>query len=705
MASTSAIAQDITYTDQSNLSPITTGGENDTVVMDNSYMSDDHTSAPRTYIDTGDGNDELIFKNTIDGIGPDNPEYHTGNGDDTIIVNTISSDDDTNVSSLGGAKYYGDDGNDQITIRNTTNTLYNFTMNGGTGNDDLTLDHMNDTRLAQLIGGAGDDNILISNSTCTTGCYIDGDDATQNISGENNTLTINNSTVVVGEEYKLYDDDNNQVGVVSGGINNFSEVNVTNHSALTIGGDTENSYVDNSDTTQDITFPGGISNIGEINVTDYSSLTIDGTAADSLADTDINISSNSTFIVDGQTDASLNMNIASLSTESNTGGITYSAADKDTINVSFKNGQQSVTARAGAYNYDATIIETENTASPSSQLQASSTDTITASVNQKQSGLANDVQGVIAGLDAAKQASNVIADDISAHLDTMNNINLLHGVQEGVGIWGDFLYQNGNYQDEVNYKSVLQGTQAGMDWTKKLDNNDSLTGGIALGYVRNKTSHNDSAGHFDNDAYGNYYSLYGSWQQHLQDTGWGLFADGSFSYGDMRYSMSGSNVSSLTDGSQQSYSSSYDGNAYNVSSRVGVNIRLPAQALLQTYALAGWDKVTSDSFSESGIDYADNNLSVWHAGAGMRVTADMTVANIHVMPWADAHYQAEFADNSDFTAADYHMDEGNNQQLGVFSLGVSAGMSKDLTFNVGTYYGTGDVDSDLSVQAGLNYHF
>ncbi|ENO0459905.1 autotransporter domain-containing protein [Salmonella enterica] len=692
-----ASAEDYSYKDKSDMDAITTGNDNDNVIIDNSYIS---TPNDKGYmVDTGDGDDTLTISNYQDGKISDNSIFNTGNGNDVIVFNAMLSDD--NQPSLDGANFQGGDGNDTIIIENNP-YLMHFTMDGGQGNDTLQLNNIGNATLAILIGGEGDDTLFINNSTCTQACYLDGDDNAHGITGGNNQLIISNSNVSIGEAYDLTDDDGKYAGTVSGGINNFNDVEVTNNSSITIGGDSENTYNDDGNI---VTAVGGIGNVGEINVSHNSSITIDGTAADSLEDTDINVSSDSSFTINGKTDANLEVDFSTLSQPTtNNAGITYSTENKDSVNVAFANGQQSVTARSGAYNYNADIVTTESSTNNDS-LSASDNSTITASVQQEKTGLANDVQGAIAGLDAAKQSNNAIADSINAHINTLNNINIMHGIQKGTHIWGDFLYQNGNFQDDVNYKSVLQGTQSGIDWTSELSNGDSLTGGVALGYVRNKTNHADNAGHFNNDVYGNYYSVYGGWQQNLRDTGWGLFANGSFSYGDMRYSMSGSNVSNQTTGSQQSYSSSYDGDAYNIETHAGINFVLPSQTLIQPYVMAGWNKVTADSFSESGINFSKNDISVWNAGAGMRVTTELNMANISLMPWADAHYQAEFSDDSDFTAADYHMSEGNNQKVGMFGLGVNAGLNKDLTFNFGTWYGTGDVDSDVSVQAGLNYHF
>ncbi|AMH12954.2 autotransporter outer membrane beta-barrel domain-containing protein [Citrobacter sp. FDAARGOS_156] len=729
-------------------SGISTGDGNDTITLDDTYVFG--STSDGYAVDAGAGNDTITLNNYKDGYSNDDAIYEGGDGNDIISINNVHDDDINSKTgkaalqpSLDGATFDGGNGNDTISVKNDTDHfLMSFNVNGGDGDDYIALGSDDASsplkvEVATINGGAGSDTIELNNTVCVMGCYIDG--GVNENSTDTNKLVLNNSHVSAGVPLTMITDDTDDNGnptygtaTFNGEINNINEFDITHKSSLVVmdgtndsgtgnssgldyGADPDNNSFASADTIN-VTdnsklLVGGDNNYfvdgTDVNVESNSVLIVSGAAANSLTNANVNTSADSYLVIGGKTNDPVNVTLSELGNTGSQGGVIYSTDNSNNINVAFANGQQSVTARSGAYNYDATIDSTTNTDKTiaSQNLTADAATTTTASVTMAKAGLASDVQGAIAGLDAAKQSSDVIASDIAAHMDSINNINLRYGVQEGAHIWGDFLYQNGNYQDDVNYKSVLQGTQGGMDWTTELGNTDSLTGGIALGYIRNKTSHGDNSGHFNNDVYGNYYSVYGGWQQHLHETGWGLFADGSFSYGDMRYSMSGSNVGTQTTGNQQSYSSSYQGNAYNVESRAGVNMMLPSQTLVQTYALAGWDKATSDGFSESGIEYSDNNISVWHAGAGVRVTTEVDVANISLMPWADARYQAEFSDNSDFTAADYHMSEGNNQKLGIFGLGVNAGLNKDLTFNVSTYYGTGDIDSDVSVQAGLNYHF
>lgn len=372
------------------------------------------------------------------------------------------------------------------------------------------------------------------------------------------------------------------------------------------------------------------------------------------------------------------------------------------VNVNFANGEQQVANRNGAWNYSNEIV-----ISADAQQTTPNITTYSAVLNSDRHELASDVQGMIAGLDAAKQSSHAMADDLFSRLDTLYASNLYNGVQEGARVWGDFLYQNGDYSDDVEYKNVMQGMQGGVDWTTTLDNGDAMTAGIALGYARNRTQSNSGGeNNFRNTVYGNFYSLYGGWQQALHERNWGLFADGVVMYGDMRYNMSANNVTGATTGMTEALSASYDGASMLTELRGGMNIML-ADTLVQPYVTLGWDKSESDAFDDSEIHMNDGKVSAMNTSVGVRATAHLLDVgkSVQLMPWLDARYQTEFNDDTDLKAADYHSTSGHNQKAGIFGAGMTATVNKNVSFNAGVYYGTGDVDNDASVQAGLSMRF
>lgn len=203
------------------------------------------------------------------------------------------------------------------------------------------------------------------------------------------------------------------------------------------------------------------------------------------------------------------------------------ASVQQALDVNFQNGEKQVTNRSGAWNYSNEIVIGED-----AQQMTPDVTTYSAVLNSNRHALASDVQGMIAGLDAAKQSGRAMADDLFSRLDTLYASNLYNGVQEGAQVWGDFLYQNG----------------------------DAVSAGIALGYARNRRQSNSGgANTFKNTVYGNFYSLYGGWQQALHERNWGLFADGAVTWGDMRYNLSAHNVTGATTGMTEALSASYDG--------------------------------------------------------------------------------------------------------------------------------------------------
>ena len=141
--------------------------------------------------------------------------------------------------------------------------------------------------------------------------------------------------------------------------------------------------------------------------------------------------------------------------------------------------------------------------------------------------------------------------------------------------------------------------------------------------------------------------------------------------------------------------------------RTGVNVLLPGETLLQPYATIGWDQTKANGFSDSEVTFADSQVSSWNGGAGVRLTTTLRDLNknVKVMPWIDARFQKEFSDDTDIQAADYHNTSGHNNTMGIFGAGINATIAHNFTLTTGVYVGTGDVDNDASVQAGMSYSF
>ncbi|MGZ0749283.1 autotransporter outer membrane beta-barrel domain-containing protein [Kluyvera sichuanensis] len=569
------------------------------------------------------------------------------NGSTTVTGDVILADHSTAVVSMNDSTISGNiDATDE---GDTTITLNNSTVDGN------------------ITTGDGDDVVTLANDS-----HVNGD---VNGNGGSNTLSLDEGSSITGSiaNFDTVDTAGNN-DIETDTIADNSTWNVNGGSSLT---------VDNS-TGNDV----------QVNMSSDSQVNL-GTIADDAND-DLVVTSTALNTANQQ-----NVEIASFDTTSDN--------PSDAVSATFSNGAQQVESRSGAYNYEDTLSEQQVTTTADGLTDSSPTsNTYNLYFSSSRRELASDVQGVIAGLDAAKQAGRMITDDLANRLNQVHLQNLYgHGV-DGAQVWGDFLYQNGDYSDDVDYKDITQGVQGGVDWTSHLTNGDSLTGGIALGWTRSRDRNNTGgSNNFNDSVYGNYYSLYGGWQQSLHNNLWGMFVDGSFSYGDMRYSTSANNVSNATTGMTQALNGSSDGSLYTTQARTGVNVLLPGDTVLQPYATVGWDKAQENGFSDQDITFGDSQVSEWNTGFGMRITtklADLN-KNVALYPWLDARYQTEFSDNTNIKAADYHNTDGHNAKMGIFGAGINTTIGNDFSLNTGVYFGTGDVDNDASVQAGMSYHF
>jgi hypothetical protein len=599
--------------------------------------------------------------------------------------------------------------NNSLELNNSTVTgdVVNINENGQTS---LSFTNKSVLNGNVVLSGNSSNSLLVDNST------INGDvDASQN-SG-NTTVTLQNSASVNGDittgkgnDTVVLVNDSHVNGNVSGGdgtdtlsmdagssisgqINQFETVNTTSANSITI------------DNINDAT-SWNLQNGSRLVSTTTGSNAVVNMSTDSFVDFGQITGNNNAVVINNITSSAINQQNVVLGSFTTTGG----SAPQNYAAASFSNGEQQVENRSGAYNYNNNldIIAADANSAPQTLLTADNSQSWNIVFSSDRGELASDVQGLIAGLDAAEQAGHQVTDDITSHMDRLHLAGLTDAQQEGAQVWGDFLYQSGNFSNDVDYKSITQGAQGGVDWTHYLANGDSVTGGIALAWTRSRVEDTSNGpDSFKDSVYGNYYSLYGGWQQALNGRNWGLFADGSFSYGDMRYTLSANNVTGDTSGMTEALHGSTDGSLYMAQARTGVNVLLPGETVLQPYAILGWDQTKANGFTDSEVTFADSQVSSWNGGAGLRLSTTLTDLNknVKVTPWIDARFQKEFSDDTDIQAADYHNTSGHNTTMGMFGAGVNATLAHDLSVNTGIYYGTGDVDNDASVQAGLSYSF
>ncbi len=567
----------------------------------------------------------------------------------------------SNKSVVNGNVTLDGNATDTLLVDNST---VNGDINASQNNGDTTITLQNNATVnGDITTGKGDDTVVLVNNS-----HVDG-----NVSGGegNDTFSMDAGSSVSGQ------------------INQFETINTTSDNSIAI------------DTINDAT-TWNLQNGSRLVSTTTGSNAVVNMSTDSFVDFGKITGAGNAVVINNIVEVNKqNVVLGSFTTDGSSAPEQYAAAK-------FTNGQQQVENRSGAYNYDNSLDIVAADAAPQAQLTADNSQSWNIIFNSNRGQLASDVQGLVAGLDAAEQAGHQVTDDITSHMDRLHLAGLTGQQQDGAQLWGDFLYQNGNFSNDVDYKSITQGAQGGVDWTAYLANGDSLTGGIALAWTRSRVDDTNSGpDSFKDTVYGNYYSLYGGWQQALNGRNWGLFADGSFSYGDMRYTLSANNVTGDTSGMTEALHGSTDGSLYMAQARAGVNVLLPGETLLQPYAIVGWDQTKADGFSDREVTFADSQVSSWNGGAGLRLSTTLTDLNknVQITPWVDARFQKEFSDDTDIQAADYHNTNGHNNSMGMFGAGVNATIAHNFSVNTGIYYGSGDVDNDASVQAGLSYSF
>lgn len=567
--------------------------------------------------------------------------------------------------------------------------------NNSTVNGDMTLVGQSSNTITLTDGSTLNGDVDAANNSGNTALTLD---SYSRINGNialgsgNDTVTLTHDSQVNGDVDAGAGDDTlsmDEGSTISGQISDFETVNTAGNNSI------------NTDAIND-TSTWNLQNGSQLIAQETGSNVQVNMSADSYVDLGTVTGTNDEIVVNSVTAASVNQQDQEIGTFTTAGDAPQTAAA-----AAFSNGEQQVESRSGAYNYSDSLAVVP-TQAQSALLAASDTQSWDILFSSSRSSLASDVQGLIAGLDAAEQAGQLITDDIANHMTQIHLQNLRGHVVGGAQLWGDFLYQNGDVSDDVDYNSITQGAQGGVDWTMTLANGDSLTAGMALGWTRSRVEDNSGGeNRFKDTVYGNYYSLYGGWQQALRDSRWGMFIDGSVSYGDMRYSLSAQNVTGNTSGMTEALSGSTRGDLYVAQARTGVNILLPAETVLQPYVTLGWDKAAADGYADSEIAFSDSHVSSWNSSVGVHLSTTVAclAKNTTLTPWLDMRYQGQFSDNTDIRAADYHNTDGHNLSLGILGAGISATIAHSVALNTGVYFGTGDVDNNASVQAGISYRF
>jgi hypothetical protein len=125
----------------------------------------------RAEVYTGGGNDTLEVYNAAAGI----VEFFTGDGHDAMNIAYLQQ-----TNPAVSVKIYGDDpsqsapGNDSISII-TTSTVARMVVDGGQGYNTLALNANNfGNELTLIVGGYGNNNVILTNSIIAGRCYFFG---------------------------------------------------------------------------------------------------------------------------------------------------------------------------------------------------------------------------------------------------------------------------------------------------------------------------------------------------------------------------------------------------------------------------------------------------------------------------------------------------------------------------------------------------
>lgn len=283
----------------------------------------------------------------------------------TLNLNINNSDITGDVALLNN--------NSKTAATTNVNITNGSTVNGDItlkGNADSTIYVDNSTVNGDISTGKGDDTITLANNSQVNG-NVDGGDGT-------NTLSLDESSAISGE------------------INNFNTVNTAGNNDITT--DTIN-----NDTTW--------------NIDNGSTLTAENTGNDvqvnmstdsQVALGNVDANANDALVVTGTALSTVNQQNVELASFTTT-----SDSPTDAVTATFANGSQQVESRSGAYNYEDALTEQQ---APAAGLQATTETAWNVMFSSSRGDLASDVQGMIAGLDAAKQAGRMITEDLANRL-------------------------------------------------------------------------------------------------------------------------------------------------------------------------------------------------------------------------------------------------------------------------------------------------
>ncbi|CAO3380512.1 autotransporter domain-containing protein [Azospirillum argentinense] len=210
------------------------------------------------------------------------------------------------------------------------------------------------------------------------------------------------------------------------------------------------------------------------------------------------------------------------------------------------------------------------------------------------------------------------------------------------GVWGQPLAaysRTGSDGNAAGTTERIGGFLLGADHSYE----NGVSGGVALGYLRNRVTSRDGLGKADVDSY--QATLYGSWN--LRGSADSPYIEGAVGYGYANYDASrGIAFGTLGQGA----SGSADGHDVSVEIAAGHRMAFAGSnsAWIEPRAGLRFDRITREAFRESGGGVAlDVEAAGWtslRSSLGMRAGTSVTVGGWRLLPNAALAWEHDFAD-------------------------------------------------------------
>lgn len=216
------------------------------------------------------------------------------------------------------------------------------------------------------------------------------------------------------------------------------------------------------------------------------------------------------------------------------------------------------------------------------------------------------------------------------------------GTQGSGGVWGQPLAAYGRTGSDGNAAGTTErigGFLLGMDRSYE----NGMTGGVALGYLRNRVTSRDGLGKADVDSY--QATLYGSWN--MRGSADSPFVEGAIGYGYARYDAS---RPIAFGGLAQGAGATADGHDFSVEIAAGHRMGFAGSdsVWIEPRASLRFDRITREAFRESGAGVAlDVEAAGWsslRSAVGVRAGTGITIGGWRLSPNAALAWQHDFAD-------------------------------------------------------------